>query len=99
MRGVSTSQTTKQNKGEDTMGLFDPVEPIDSEYESWIRDVISHIFPTWHGYTYDHDRLDSKGLPYYKKGFSPEKAAALLHDHTQIMEAVEAELDSTTTIH
>lgn len=82
------------------MGLFDPVPQVDSDFETWIREVINHIFPTWHGYTFDLDNLDVKGLPYYQKGISPEVvAAALLHDHTQIMEAVDAELDSTTTIH
>ncbi|MCG7865858.1 MAG: hypothetical protein JAY74_05720 [Candidatus Thiodiazotropha taylori] len=82
------------------MGLFDPVAQVDSDFETWIREVINHIYPTWHGYTFDLDSLDVKVLPYYEKGVSPEvAAAALLHDHAQIMEAVEAGLDSDTTIH
>ncbi|MCG7904715.1 MAG: hypothetical protein JAY60_20110 [Candidatus Thiodiazotropha weberae] len=63
------------------MGLFDPVAQVDSDFETWIREVINHIYPTWHGYTFDLDSLDVKGLPYYEKGVSPEvAAAALLHD-------------------
>lgn len=64
------------------MGLFDPVEPIDSKYELWIREIISYIFPTWHGYTYDLDRLDVKGLPYYIRKASLLKRLLLHYSMT-----------------
>jgi hypothetical protein len=70
------------------------------DYEQWIKAVCDYIFPTWHGYTFDLDGVDSKAMPYFKKGATAQDAAAaLLHEHTQIMEAVEAVSDENTTFH
>ncbi|PUB83978.1 MAG: hypothetical protein DBP02_10105 [gamma proteobacterium symbiont of Ctena orbiculata] len=70
------------------------------EYEKWVKEVCDFIWPTWHGYAFDLDSVDSKALPYYKNGvFSRDATDALLHEHTQIVEAAEAESDSTTTFH
>lgn len=51
--------------------------------------MCDYIYPTWHGYTFDLDSVDTKVLPYYKKGFSSyETATASLHVHTEYTEAV-----------
>ncbi|MCG7972053.1 MAG: hypothetical protein JBO36_15495 [Candidatus Thiodiazotropha taylori] len=62
------------------------------DYEKWVKEVCDFIYPTWHGFTFDLDSVDTKALPYYEKGFSSRDAAdALLFEHTQIAEAVEAD--------
>jgi hypothetical protein len=70
------------------------------DYEIWIKKVCDLIYPTWHGYTFDLDSVDTKAMPYYEKGVSArDTASALLYEHTQIMEAVEAKSDEQTTFH
>jgi hypothetical protein len=68
-------------------------------YEKWIKEVCDFIYPTWHGYTFDLDSVDSKAMPYYEKGIAAQDtAAALLYEHTQIVYAYEAVIDTNTTI-
>lgn len=69
------------------------------DYDQWIKEVCDIIYPTWHGYTFDLDGVDSKATPYYKKGVPARAAAsALLYEHAQLVEAFDSVRDKNTTI-